>query len=328
MSCPAPALASLLGNIGIWIAAAELAYGAVKYLLAPLPQRREALEEFWGVAVGAAIAAAVALFGAAAPSILSQLSALFGVQAVCPQDLPSAIATWVADIALGLAEFYGFLAVLAAMSAVSIDLKIIQIRFPGAELASFMNNYAQSWVSSVQWSLLSLATLYAVALVYDLLVSKGLAALGAALLIPRRTRELGSWLVSIWLVLYFFVPLAAGFYQAQILPYVAGTCGVTEATQAALNQASQWLSSTGWGAVSQLFEAALNAAKPALPWLAGLAFSPTCLLLHILAAPLFAFHVAVANALLDMSFAAAVAVTIYVQDLIEEAPNALIPTRA
>jgi len=47
-------LLSLPYGIGIAIASAELAWGFIKYYTAPTPgQRREALEEFYGVVLGA-----------------------------------------------------------------------------------------------------------------------------------------------------------------------------------------------------------------------------------------------------------------------------------
>lgn len=73
-------LLNLPYGIGITIALAELAWGFIKYYTAPTPsQRRKALDEFYGVVLGAVLTAVVAYYMSVGPSIGASIAEAMGV---------------------------------------------------------------------------------------------------------------------------------------------------------------------------------------------------------------------------------------------------------
>ena len=73
-------LLNLPYGIGLVIAGVELAWGLIKYYLAPTPgRRREAVEEFYSVVIGAILTATVAYYMSIGPSIGAKIAGALGV---------------------------------------------------------------------------------------------------------------------------------------------------------------------------------------------------------------------------------------------------------
>jgi len=223
-------LLALPYGIGIAIAGVELAWGLIKYYLAPTPsQRREAVEEFYSVMIGAILTAVVAYYMSIGPSIGASIAGAMGVSVpqiqlsdipkimyddfslVMGQYIANQIFTFAASAAgaiigafnPGNVPFNPFRAVSGALGSLAGFLSAIMAPYNRALVATMMNTIA----------------LAALGQVMSVMYNYGIGSLSVALLLPSRTRRIGAWLASFILVFSVLLPLVAGYQYVLVFNY-------------------------------------------------------------------------------------------------------------
>jgi len=201
-------------GIGIAIALVELAYGAIKYHLAVTPSmRREAVEEFYGVALGAIITATVVYYMSQAQVIASSILTAFGIR-VQSLALTSLYGTMLGD-------FHALMGEYILMQAFGIALSIITSLspLPIGGFASAYNAIMRPYYTALIATMWNVVGLAAISIVLQAFYNYGIAPLSVALLLPRRTRSIGAWLASFTIVFTALLPALVAYQHALVLQY-------------------------------------------------------------------------------------------------------------
>ena len=216
-------LLNLPYGIGIAIAGVELAWGLIKYYLAPTPgQRREAVEEFYGIVIGAILTAVVAYYMSIGPSIGVKIAGAMGVNATQIQlsDIPNEMNF---DFNLVMGQYIANLVFAFAFSAAGAIIGATQVLKPiGALLgstSSFLNAIMAPYNRALVATMMNTIALAALGQVMSVMYNYGIGSLSVALLLPSRTRRIGAWLASFILVFSILLPLVAGYQDALVFNY-------------------------------------------------------------------------------------------------------------
>jgi hypothetical protein len=201
-------------GIGVAIALAELAYGAIKYHLAVTPSmRREAVEEFYGVALGAVVTSLVAYYMTQAQVIAASILSAFGVKAQS-LSLTSLYGTMLGDFHALMGEYILMQAFGIALSIVT-SLSPLPIGGFASAYNAIMRPYYTALIATM-WNVVGLA---AISIVLQAFYNYGIAPLSVALLLPRRTRRVGAWLASFTIVFTALLPALVAYQHALVLQY-------------------------------------------------------------------------------------------------------------
>jgi len=216
-------LLNLPYGIGIAIAGVELAWGLVKYYLAPTPsQRREAVEEFYSIVIGAVLTAVVAYYMSVGPSIGASIANTMGVSVPQLQlsDIPKVMYN---DFNLVMGQYITNQVLAFAFSAAGAILGATQVLKPvGAllgSLSSFLSAIMAPYNRALVATMMNTIALAALGQVMSVMYNYGIGSLSVALLLPSRTRRIGAWLASFILVFSVLLPLVAGYQDVLVFNY-------------------------------------------------------------------------------------------------------------
>jgi hypothetical protein len=216
-------LLNLPYGIGIAIAGVELAWGLIKYYLAPTPgRRREAVDEFYSVVIGAILTATVAYYMSIGPSIGASIASALGVSV--PQVQLSGIPkVMYNDFNLVMGQYIANQVITFAISAAGAILGVTQVLRPvGSALGSlsgFLNAIMAPYNRALVATMMNTIALAALGQVMSVMYNYGIGSLSIALLLPSRTRRIGAWLASFILVFSILLPLVAGYQDALVFNY-------------------------------------------------------------------------------------------------------------
>jgi hypothetical protein len=216
-------LLNLPYGIGITIAGVELAWGLVKYYLAPTPgRRREAVEEFYGVVIGAILTATVAYYMSIAPSIGAKIAGAMGVSA--PQiPLPDIPKVMYGDFELVMGQYIANQVFAFAFSAAGAIIGVTRVLRPIGALLGSLSDLLSALMAPYNRALIATMmntiALAALGQVMGYMYNYGVGSLSIALLLPSRTRRIGAWLASFILVFSVLLPMVAGYQDALVFNY-------------------------------------------------------------------------------------------------------------
>jgi len=216
-------LLNLPYGIGIAIAGVELAWGLVKYYLAPTPsQRREAIDEFYGVVIGAILTATVAYYMSIGPSIGASIAGAMGVS-VTQLQLSDIQKVMYNDFNLVMGQYITNQVLAFAFSAAGAILGVTQVLKPvGAllgSLSSFLSAIMAPYNRALIATMMNTIALAALGQVMSYMYNYGIGSLSVALLLPSRTRRIGAWLASFILVFSILLPMVAGYQDVLVFNY-------------------------------------------------------------------------------------------------------------
>jgi len=216
-------LLNLPYGIGIAIASAELAWGLIKYYTAPTPgQRREAVEEFYGVVIGAILTAVVAYYMSIGPSIGAGIASALGVS-VPSIPLPDIYSVMYGDFNAVMGQYIAGQVLSFAFSVAGAILGATEVLKPiGAllgSLADFFNAVMAPYNRALIATMMNTIALAALGQVMGYMYNYGVGSLSIALLLPSRTRRIGAWLSSFILVFSILLPMVAGYQHALVTWY-------------------------------------------------------------------------------------------------------------
>ena len=216
-------LLNLPYGIGITIAGVELAWGLVKYYLAPTPrQRREAVDEFYSIVIGAILTATVAYYMSIGPSIGASIASALGVSITQIQlsDIPNVMYN---DFNLVMGQYIANQVITFAISAAGAVLGATEVLRPVGSalgsLSSFLNAIMAPYNRALVATMMNTIALAALGQVMGVMYNYGIGSLSIALLLPSRTRRIGAWLASFILVFSILLPLVAGYQDALVFNY-------------------------------------------------------------------------------------------------------------
>jgi len=216
-------LLALPYGIGIAIAGVELAWGLVKYYLAPTPgQRREAIEEFYGIVIGAILTAVVAYYMSIGPSIGASIAGAMGVSVPQIQlsDIPNEMNF---DFNLVMGQYIANQVITFAISAAGAVIGATEVLRPvGSALGSlsgFLSAIMAPYNRALVATMMNTIALAALGQVMSVMYNYGIGSLSVALLLPSRTRRIGAWLASFILVFSVLLPMVAGYQDALVFNY-------------------------------------------------------------------------------------------------------------
>jgi hypothetical protein len=216
-------LLALPYGIGIAIAGVELAWGLIKYYLAPTPgQRREAIEEFYGIVIGAILTAVVAYYMSIGPSIGASIAGAMGVSVPQIQlsDIPNEMNF---DFNLVMGQYIANQVIAFAISAAGAVIGATQVLRPiGSALGSlsgFLSAIMAPYNRALVATMMNTIALAALGQVMSTMYNYGIGSLSVALLLPSRTRRIGAWLASFILVFSVLLPLVAGYQDVLVFNY-------------------------------------------------------------------------------------------------------------
>jgi len=323
-------LLTLPYGIGIAIALAELAWGFIKYYLAPTPgQRREALDEFYGVVLGAVLTAVVAYYMSVGPSIGASIASALGVSVpqVPLQDIYSVM---YGDFNAVMGQYIAGQVLSFTFSVAGAILGATEVLKPiGAllgSLADFFNAIMAPYNRALIATMMNTIALAALGQVMGYMYNYGIGALSIALLLPSRTRRIGAWLSSFILVFSILLPMVAGYqhvlvfnygnvltmWEATIEQHCSGNPVIQAGISAIISGAPSWLQ----GALRILVDVACGVAS--LPWL----ISNTATLVSI-----GTFNLLVGDIIIDIAMGIGFAITAWLADLIDAGARALFEVR-
>ena len=216
-------LLNLPYGIGIAIAGVELAWGLVKYYLAPTPgRRREAVEEFYSVVIGAILTATVAYYMSIGPSIGASIASALGVSV--PQVQLSGIPkVMYNDFNLVMGQYIANQVITFAISAAGAVLGATEVLRPvGSALGSlsgFLSAIMAPYNRALVATMMNTIALAALGQVMSTMYNYGIGSLSVALLLPSRTRRIGAWLASFILVFSVLLPMVAGYQDTLVFNY-------------------------------------------------------------------------------------------------------------
>jgi hypothetical protein len=216
-------LLTLPYGIGITIAGVELAWGLIKYYLAPTPsQRREAVDEFYSIVIGAILTATVAYYMSIGPSIGASIASALGVSVTQIQlsDIPNVMYN---DFNLVMGQYIANQVITFAISAAGAVLGATEVLRPvGSALGSlsgFLNAIMALYNRALVATMMNTIALAALGQVMSTMYNYGIGSLSVALLLPSRTRRIGAWLASFILVFSVLLPMVAGYQDALVFNY-------------------------------------------------------------------------------------------------------------
>ena len=320
-------LLNLPYGIEIVIAGVELAWGLVKYYLAPTPgQRREAIDEFYGVVIGAILTATVAYYMSIGPSIGASIANTMGVSVPQIQlsDIPKVMYN---DFNLVMGQYIANQ--VFAFSAAGAILGVTQVLKPvGAllgNLSGFLNAIMAPYNRALIATIMNTIALAALGQVMSVMYNYGIGSLSIALLLPSRTRRVGAWLASFILVFSILLPMVAGYQDALVSNYgnvltmwintIERHCTNNSIAQTILSifmNAPSWLKNT----ITILADVVCGITT--LPWL----ISNTATLVST-----GTFNLLVGDIVIDIVMGIGFAITAWLADLIEAGARALFEVR-
>jgi len=216
-------LLNLPYGIGIAIAGVELAWGLIKYYLAPTPsQRREAVDEFYSIVIGAILTAVVAYYMSIGPSIGASIASALGVSVTQVQlsDIPKVMYN---DFNLVMGQYIANQVITFAISAAGAVLGATEVLRPVGSalgsLSSFLNAIMAPYNRALVATMMNTIALAALGQVMGVMYNYGIGSLSIALLLPSRTRRIGAWLASFILVFSILLPMVAGYQDALVFNY-------------------------------------------------------------------------------------------------------------
>jgi len=216
-------LLNLPYGIGIVTAGVELAWGLVKYYLAPTPsQRREVVDEFYSIVIGAILTAVVAYYMSIGPSIGASIASALGVSVTQVQlsDIPKVMYN---DFNLVMGQYIANQVITFAISAAGAVLGATEVLRPVGSalgsLSSFLNAIMAPYNRALVATMMNTIALAALGQVMGVMYNYGIGSLSIALLLPSRTRRIGAWLASFILVFSILLPLVAGYQDALVFNY-------------------------------------------------------------------------------------------------------------
>ena len=216
-------LLALPYGIGIAIAGVELAWGLIKYYLAPTPgRRREAVEEFYSIVIGAVLTATVAYYMSIGPSIGASIASALGVSVPQIQlsDIPKVMYN---DFNLVMGQYIANQVFAFAFSAVGAIIGVTQVLKPVGSLLGSLSDFFSAIMAPYNRALvatmMNTIALAALGQVMSVMYNYGIGSLSVALLLPSRTRRIGAWLASFILVFSILLPLVAGYQDALVFNY-------------------------------------------------------------------------------------------------------------
>jgi len=322
-------LLNLPYGIGIAIAGVELAWGLVKYYLAPTPgQRREAVEEFYGVVIGAILTAVVAYYMSIGPMIGAKIAGAMGVSVPQIQlsDIPNEMYF---DFNLVMGQYIANQVITFAISAAGAILGVTQVLRPvGSALGSlsgFLNAIMAPYNRALVATMMNTIALAALGQVMGVMYNYGIGSLSVALLLPSRTRRIGAWLASFILVFSILLPMVAGYQDALVFNYgnvftmwistIEKHCSNNSIMQAIL---SLFLNAPGWLKDAINIMADFVCGITTLPWL----ISNTATLVST-----GTFNLLEGDIIIDIVMGIGFAITAWLADLIEAGARALFEVR-
>jgi hypothetical protein len=216
-------LLNLPYGIGIAIAGVELAWGLIKYYLAPTPgRRREAIDEFYGVVIGAILTATVAYYMSIGSRIGAKIAGTLGVS-VTQIPLPDIPKVMYGDFELVMGQYIANQVITFAISAAGAVLGVTQVLRPVGSaldsLSGFLSAIMAPYNRALVATMMNTIALAALGQVMSTMYNYGIGSLSVALLLPSRTRRIGAWLASFILVFSVLLPMVAGYQDALVFNY-------------------------------------------------------------------------------------------------------------
>jgi len=216
-------LLNLPYGIGIAIAGVELAWGLIKYYLAPTPgRRREAIDEFYSIVIGAILTATVAYYMSIGPSIGASIASALGVS-VTQIQLSGIQKVMYNDFNLVMGQYIANQVITFAISAAGAVLGATEVLRPvGSALGSlsgFLNAIMAPYNRALVATMMNTIALAALGQVMGVMYNYGIGSLSVALLLPSRTRRIGAWLASFILVFSILLPMVAGYQDTLVFNY-------------------------------------------------------------------------------------------------------------
>jgi len=322
-------LLNLPYGIGIAIAGVELAWGLIKYYLAPTPsQRREAIDEFYSIVIGAILTAVVAYYMSIGPSIGASIASALGVSVTQVQlsDIPKVMYN---DFNLVMGQYIANQVITFAISAAGAILGATEVLRPVGSalgsLSSFLNAIMAPYNRALVATMMNTIALAALGQVMGVMYNYGIGSLSIALLLPSRTRRIGAWLASFILVFSILLPLVAGYQDALVFNYgnvftmwistIEQHCSNNTILQAIL---SLFLNAPSWLKDAINIMADFVCGITTLPWL----ISNTATLVST-----GTFNLLEGDIIIDIVMGIGFAITAWLADLIEAGARALFEVR-
>ena len=322
-------LLALPYGIGLAIAGIELAWGLIKYYLAPTPgRRREAVEEFYSIVIGAILTAVVAYYMSIGPSIGASIASALGVS-VTQVQLSGIPKVMYFDFNLVMGQYIANQVITFAISAAGAVLGATEVLRPvGSALGSlsgFLNAIMAPYNRALVATMMNTIALAALGQVMSVMYNYGIGSLSIALLLPSRTRRIGAWLASFILVFSILLPLVAGYQDALVFNYgnvftmwistIEKHCSNNAIMQAIL---SLFLNAPGWLKDAINIMADFVCGITTLPWL----IKNTATLVST-----GTFNLLEGDIIIDIVMGIGFAITAWLADLIEAGARALFEVR-
>jgi len=322
-------LLNLPYGIGIAIAGVELAWGLIKYYLAPTPsQRREAIDEFYSIVIGAILTAVMAYYMSIGPSIGASIAGALGVSVTQIQlpDIPNVMYN---DFNLVMGQYIANQVITFAISAAGAILGVTQVLRPVGSalgsLSSFLNAIMAPYNRALVATMMNTIALAALGQVMSTMYNYGIGSLSIALLLPSRTRRIGAWLASFILVFSILLPMVAGYQDALVFNYgnvftmwistIEQHCSNNTILQAIL---SLFLNAPSWLKDAVNIMADFVCGITSLPWLV----TNTATLVST-----GTFNLLEGDIIIDIVMGIGFAITAWLADLIEAGARALFEVR-
>jgi hypothetical protein len=322
-------LLNLPYGIGIAIAGVELAWGLIKYYTAPTPgRRREAIDEFYSIVIGAILTATVAYYMSIGPSIGASIASALGVS-VTQIQLSDIQKVMYNDFNLVMGQYIANQVVTFAISAAGAILGVTQVLRPVGSalgsLSSFLNAIMAPYNRALVATMMNTIALAALGQVMSVMYNYGIGSLSIALLLPSRTRRIGAWLASFILVFSVLLPMVAGYQDALVFNYgnvftmwistIEKHCSNNAILQAIL---SLFLNAPSWLKNAINIIADFVCGITTLPWL----ISNTATLVSN-----GTFNLLEGDIIIDIVMGIGFAITAWLADLIEAGARALFEVR-
>jgi len=322
-------LLNLPYGIGIAIAGVELAWGLIKYYLAPTPgRRREAIDEFYSIVIGAILTAVMAYYMSIGPSIGASIASALGVSVTQIQlpDIPNVMYN---DFNLVMGQYIANQVTTFAISAAGAVLGATEVLRPVGSalgsLSSFLNAIMAPYNRALVATMMNTIALAALGQVMSVMYNYGIGSLSIALLLPSRTRRIGAWLASFILVFSILLPMVAGYQDALVFNYgnvftmwistIEQHCSNNSILQAIL---SLFLNAPSWLKDAINIIADFVCGITSLPWL----ISNTATLVST-----GTFNLLVGDIIIDIAMGIGFAITAWLADLIDAGARALFEVR-
>ena len=195
-----------------------------------------------------------------------------------------------------LITFYKFIKSIGA--GFNFILGGIQISVSPSALADWVQNYAWSFSTGLQWLMADLAFLYGMWIIWSVLYITGAWIWGISLIVPRTTRPIGAGLTVLFLVLSIGMPALTGLVE-----WIAGQyTGFNILSPCPLSV----LLNTPWKCLPKAQDILGNLTKAVAPFQIGLKL------------PVFGYNLMAWDAVLDVIYLLMAGFTIWLSRLIDE----------